>query len=649
MNGELLFNATKKQIESPLSDYQPSQDVLDLTMQVKKAYQDAETIQQTPYKEFNNKTLLQRMDEDQRAWLSWTPEPYEGEDDWRWNGVRPITRNRVISVAAHLTSQLLIPQIFAQNENDEEDRAAAAVMRDLMEYNIKRSNYETSFLFGVIGALVNPVSYFKVDYTQAYQTIWDADGNKEQVVDDILSGFQNSLISPEDVMISNIYQFDLQKQDWIIEKKGHLSYGEAEGLYGEHENFQYAQPGIKRILNEDGKFYDVEDVNDDLMEHVCYKNRRNDMEVYFLGGVYMGNSNTAYNPFVHRTNKNKPKYNIAKFGYEPVDTMRFFYYKSLVAKMSNDQEAADREWQMYFDSSFLATFPPTVTMGAGKIDRSVISPATNTELGKEATITPLQIANPGAALGALREAERSLTESSQDPQMMGVSDGTEKTKGESVLLQQNANTNLGLATKMIATAVTEIGNLIVDDVIRYQTIGEVSEITGKTTYKTFLIDGKVKGGQNRTSYIRFTDRYAGQTMSKDEKDMEEYRLMEEAGEDRELHEVNPSLFARMQFLITINADQMLQRNDAFDRAFKLETYDRAIANPLVQMDAESMQKITRDFLFEPLMKGEASKYIPNIQKVASQIMPPTQEQGGGQDLPSRMMRSQAMGALPANV
>ena len=642
MTGELSIDPHGK-VANSLSAYQPPQGEADLCLMVKKAYEHGENIQNTPYREFNNKSLIERMNEDQRAWLSWSPEPYEGEDDWRWNGIRPITRNKVIATAAHLTAQLLVPQVFAQNENDEEDRATANVMRDLIEYNIKRSNYETAFLFGVIGALVNPVSYFSVDYARGYQEIWQ-DGKREQVIDDMFSGFQNSLIPPEDILIENPYQFEIQKQDWIIHKKGYISMGEAEALYGEYENFQYVQPGIKRIINDDGKFYDVVDVNDSMVEYVCYKNRRKDMEIHRLGGVYMGNPNTEYNPFVHRTNRNKPRYNLAKFGYEPVDTMRFYFYKSLVAKMSNDQEAADREWQMYFDSSFLATFPPVITTGAGKIDRSVVVPATVTDMAKDSTINPIQISQPNVALQALREAERSITETSMDSQLSGQEGDVEKTRGESVLLQQNAETNLGLAAKMISSAVSQIGDLMVDDIIRYQSIAEMSEITGKETYKTFLVNGKVKGGKDKTSYIRFTDRFAGQEMSDEEKEMEEYKLLEEAGDDREIYEVNPYLFSRMQYLITIDAERMLQRNDAFERAFKLETYDRAIMNPLVQADPEAQLKITRDFLMEPLMKGEASKYLPNIQRVAQALVPQEQAGAGGAQKPmsERVMQSTAM-------
>jgi len=645
MTGELLIDQ-RGNVTNGLSSYQPPEGEASLCLMVKRAYEDGEAIQNTPYREFNGKSLIQRMNEDQRAWLSWTPEPYEGEDDWRWNGIRPITRNKVIATAAHLTAQLLVPQVFAQNENDEEDRATANVMRDLIEYNIKRSNYETAFLFGVIGALVNPVSYFSVDYTRAYQEIWQ-DGNRERVIDDMFSGFQNSLIPPEDILIENVYQFDIQKQDWIIEKKGYISMGQAEALYGEYDNFKHVMPGVKRIIHDDGKFYDVQDVNDSMVEYVCYKNRRKDQEIHFLGGIYMGNPNTEYNPFTHRTNKNKPKYNIAKFGYEPIDTMRFYYYKSLVAKMANDQEAADREWQMYFDSSFLATFPPVITTGAGKIDRSVMIPATVTDLKEGAKINPINVAQPSIALQALREAERSITETSMDGQLSGMEGDVQKTRGESVLLQQNAETNLGLAAKMIATFVSQVGDLMVDDIIRYQSIAEMSEITGKETYKTFLVNGKVKGGKEKTSYIRFTDRFAGKEMTAEEKEMEEYKLLDQAGDEREIYEVNPYLFSRMQYLITIDAERMLQRNDAFERAFKLETYDRAIANPLVAMDPEAQLKITRDFLLEPLMKGEASKYLPNIARVAQGLVPQETGEGAGKSpMSERLMQSTALQTSP---
>ena len=72
--------------------------------------------------------------------------------------------------------------VHAQNDKDEEDRDMAYVMRDLLEYNVQRSNYELSFLYAVISALVNPVTYFKICYAQSEQEVWARGKKKKKAV-----------------------------------------------------------------------------------------------------------------------------------------------------------------------------------------------------------------------------------------------------------------------------------------------------------------------------------------------------------------------------------------------------------------------------------------------------------------------------------
>ena len=275
------------------------------------------------------------------------------------------------------------------------------------------------------------------------------------------------------------------------------------------------------------------------------------------------------------------------------------------------------------DGSFLETFNPIITSGAGKIDKSVYMPATVTDIKKDAQVIPLNNNfRSDAALRSLQEVERSMAESSTEPQLQGRNDQLPGTARQSILLQQNAETNLGFMARMIGVMVKEVGELMIDDIVRHQTIGEVGEIIGdvpRMKYLSFVVENKIKDGKNKTHVIKFTDRYSGVKISTAEREARMMELKTEAGDDREISEVNPGLFSRLNFLVSVDYEQMMTRNTAFERAFKLETYDKAISNPLIMNDPEAMNAVTRDFLLEPLVKGDASKYLP---KVMEGVIPP---------------------------
>ena len=66
-----------------VSDYQPSQEVVDLTNLVKKDYQLGHNIQHNPYEEFNNNTFISRLNIDQRNYNAHSPAD-SAEPDEAW-------------------------------------------------------------------------------------------------------------------------------------------------------------------------------------------------------------------------------------------------------------------------------------------------------------------------------------------------------------------------------------------------------------------------------------------------------------------------------------------------------------------------------------------------------------------------------------
>src|SRR3989338_2613443 len=114
-----------KQSELVLSKYNPTSEEINLLSIIVKHFGEGYNVQRKPRREFNDLSLLSRMTVDQMMFNTYQPndgDPTEGDEINRWKSqaVRPIVRNKVISIAAHATARLIFPKIFAQNKDNEE-------------------------------------------------------------------------------------------------------------------------------------------------------------------------------------------------------------------------------------------------------------------------------------------------------------------------------------------------------------------------------------------------------------------------------------------------------------------------------------------------------------------------------------------------
>lgn len=569
-----------------VSTWQPSDDEKDVRAMILKHFVLGSTNSYQPRVEFNDLSLVTRDQYDQMAFNTYQENNGEGwagnpQANWRSRAMRPVVRNKCISIAAHATARLIFPKVFAYNKQSDEQKDAAQVMEDLMEWSGDISNYSFTALMRVITALSSPASIGYTEYGDVTRVVKfrqeDGSMKEELIKDEAYPCFMDAIVPVDQLYIQNFYEPDIQKQGWLIWRKVY-AYSEAQNKYSRtYDNFQYVRPGVQTIYDDANRtFYYVYDTNmrQDDVEEITYWNKNLDLKIILVNGVMMTPSDNP-NP------RQDKLYPFDKFGYEPINN-RFFYYKSLAFKLQHDAEIVNTLYQMVIDGTYLAIFKPMVNVGGEIIASDVIVPGAVTTLSDpNADLRAINVGSDlKSGLETLGVVEKSINESSQEPLQQGIDQNASGTTAYEISkLEQNANTVLGLFLQMIAKHVKDFGMLRKGDILQYLTLPDVVKITGEpeTTYKTFFMKGDQKGGKNKK--IEFTTNIP-EEMTKDEHLDASYDiLIENEQKGMEIWKVNPTLYRELNYMITINPDILNPRSTDLERAMDLETYDRLVNNP----------------------------------------------------------------------
>lgn len=614
-------------ITSLQSSYRPTIAESEAIALLYKHFEIGRQIMNKAYREFNDKSLLERLAIDQKAFNSYQ-EPQSDDPDFSWQSraVRPVTRNKVISIAAHLTASLMVPKIYAQNENDEDDKLAAQVMRMLVEWIMDQSEYDKNFLYAVISTLVNPAVIVDVNYAEIYRTIKEKLANgkytKKQVLDEVFSGFISSIVPLDEIFLGNVYEHEIQRQPFLIRRKA-IDYSIAEQKYGHLKNFAYVKPGIQNKFDAQTTFfYEVYDSNlaDRLVEEVIYYNHSMDLELIMVNGVLL----TEPDRPLQRLDKLYP---FAKTVYSLIDEGQFFFGKSLVFSLANDQEVVDRLYQMVIDGTFLKVMPPGFIYGNEIVNSSVIVPGAVTRLSGDSKYESINTGNDlVAGLNTIEKVERSIVESSQDTFQSGMASKGTATALEISRLEQNARTVLGLAGRMISFLVKDWGTLMIGLALQYLTLPELQQITGKDTtlkYKKIILRDKNIGGKLKTQRMEF-DLELPEEMTDEERLNKSFDILEEEGgmdSDVEIWKINPKVFSKLKFFIKISPELDAPVSDSLKKALNLELFDRAIQLPFANQEA-----LYRDLLLGSYdtTRDNTDKYIKQAtQDMMQQAQPKT--------------------------
>ena len=615
----LDFNK-EKEVLNQISPYKPNLEENKVRQAIVDHFRLSDVIMRKPRRKFNDLSVITRMQVDQMAFNTYQEnngESLAGDEinEWKSKAMRPIVRNKVVSIAAHATAQLIFPKVFAYDKaTNDDDQKGAQVMEDLMEWAADQSNYLKTNLYATIASLVNPASIVFTEYANTYQRFKTEKGDNgwkwEQRLDEDSSGFQDTVVPVDELYISNFYEHNIQKQDWLIWRRVQ-SYSQMESKYFEYPNFKYVKAGVQLIYNDANQtFYEVYDANmrQEMCEEIIYWNRAKDLKIIMVNGVML----TDYDNPNPRQDKLYP---FVKFGYELIDEGKCFYYKSLAFKMQQDANIINTLYPMIIDGTYLSLMPPMVNRGSEAIGSEVIVPGAVTTLSNpESNLEAIQVSqNLAAGMNTLMKVEESIGESSEKPLQIGAKPTAyaiaAETKEQQVIL--------GLFIQMMVQFIKDYGRLRLGDIFQYLTIGEVSDIEGSENaplvYKTFMLHDKNEGGKMKTKKIQFDASLPTEAITKKKKLDLSYETLEKQGgidSNTSLYRVSPELFRNRKFTLKINPQSMTPLTEEAERAFGLELYDRAIANPIADQE-----QIFRDFLLgqNPISKKDPDKYVAKQQ------------------------------------
>ena len=595
---ELTRDGKVNEKKNILSPYVPSDLARERLAMIRQDFSSGYTLQQRPRREFNDLALIERTAIDQMAWAVYQPNDgdplQDSSDSWRSNAVRPITRNKVFSIAAHVTARTLFPRISAFDDESKEQHDASQVMSDLVEYSTfnTNANFSDVSLRAVISALVNPVSIVWSEYVEVYRTVktkkkegggWET----KRMLDEDLSGFRDESVPPDQFYIQDFYQADVQKQGWIIRRRVR-PYTLLKTLYplSEYPDFKFVRPGVQVLFNDaNQQFYEAYDLTmrQDEGEEIIYMNKSLDLRLHVVNGILLSDGDNP-NP------REDKLYPVSTFGYELLrPNGDCFYYKSLAFKTMPDDKIVNTLYPMIIDGTYLAIMPPMINRGGEIIGSDVIVPGGVTTFSDpNANLDPIAVQNENlkAGLEALMKVEENIQDDAFQPLMQGdmPAGGGNMPAYNMSKMEANAKIMLGPFMQMVGQYVKQVGRLRIGDIKQYLTLPEVSAIEGNANtdlvYRTFLLpQGK---GRNKSHRIKFSLDVPDEPVTHTKHLGNSIDILDEQGglgSKNHLSKVNPVLFRNLKYQVIVSPDVIAPMSEELEASWSLQMFDKMLAAP----------------------------------------------------------------------
>lgn len=584
-----------KQFEHPNTP-EEQQEILAIHRKVDEMYD----LQHRSWHEFNDRTLKEYEDDNQKRINNYVEPRSEDIDDWQTRGFEGITREKMFAFVSKVAMNRPKYKFKATNKKGFIDRIVSEVTEDIYDYTW---NYEdptsVQFFFDAWAAAGSGTVIRWEGIEQTEETLEDFEsydvttGTIEGLTERIVKSDINCVarrVKLTNFLISDWYQPDIQKQSCLAEVFD-MSRSDFDRIYGHYKNANKV-PYLDHLRDfQEGAFFSQqwESVPTDRVQVIHYyeKGKKSKFRIVANGVMILAT------PIPRKDGK----YPYSNGIFKPFADSSFFYGKALPDEIAHDQDIYNAFKNMVIDRAILYVQRPLIGSNLSEVENEIFRPNGILNV-KGGELKTMDYDPPGQSdIQILEYLRGAANRQTSDAQQSGQT-GKGVTAREIVIADENARKLAGVFRLFLEDFDLRAARLRVGNIYQFyfeptkleEIVGDEKTEEFTTAYRTFTLENRtLSDKKNGLKVINIVGKRED-LPSKEDIDVDE-AMAKMQGFEMEKLSINAQYVKNFQVDLTIIPESSFEQSRSLKLAMENE-YMMTIA----KLFPEKMQQY-QDYLF----------------------------------------------------
>ena len=450
------------ELEQPKDEYTPSNSDTEAVRDVYNEFVVMRNVMNQKYPEFNNRTLVEFLNDSQKRANSYVPSKSEqGKDDWQANVFTPTTRNKIKTLLASTAKDVPSISCTAFNETSELSHTRAEIMKTLVDNSFVMYDnpeiviFEDGWNTATNGTVIKHDGWLKIKNKVKLIKEFDPITMKSEIEEKEVIVEDRAIernVPVQNFYIKNPYIRGIQKQPAIAE----IAYYDKESFdyeFGQLPNAKFVQTRAQLMGNHENQtfFFDqwstrMSGTREKMYEVIRYYTKNRDIYRVIANGVLLVDSPLLWG-------KRRKKYPYSDTIFELFANSSFFWGNSLPNILMAEQDVENAFTNSLTDKTFRSMVPPMLiginNKDALDLEDEYVTGDTKIYVDDVNNVKPLPIAQVNESeIKMLSITKQGMDRDSSD-HVQGGASGSGSTAREIVIANERAEEIKGLFFKFM--------------------------------------------------------------------------------------------------------------------------------------------------------------------------------------------------------